>query len=184
MLKLLVIQPTALCNLDCVYCYVPDRVDRRRLPISLLEKLLAAVRKSRIAAEQEELRILWHAGEPLAAGTDFYREGFAATERVVRDRWRIRHSIQTNGTLVTEEWCELFRANSVSIGVSLDGPAQLHDAKRRSRGGRGSFLRVMRGIELLRAHDIGFSVLCVLTSESIVSPDEMFWSSWTMDFVA
>jgi uncharacterized protein len=173
-LKLLVIQPTALCNLDCTYCYVPDRLDSRRLPISLLETLLDAVRCSRVIEGQKELKILWHAGEPLAAGLDFYRQALDVTERIMGDRWRARHSIQTNGTLVTHEWCDLFRAKEVSIGVSLDGPAEMHDANRKTRGGRGSFMHVMRGIELLRAHDIGISVLCVLTSQSIDYPDEIF----------
>src|SRR5436190_16184951 len=99
MLKLLVIQPTALCNLDCSYCYVPNRLDRRRLTISLLETLLYAVRCARVIEEQKELRILWHAGEPLAAGIGFYREAVAATERILGDRLSVRHSIQTNGTL-------------------------------------------------------------------------------------
>jgi uncharacterized protein len=173
-LELLVIQPTSLCNLDCSYCYVPDRLDSRRLPISLLEVLLRAVRCSRIAEKQQDLKILWHAGEPLAAGIDFYRQALDVTERTMGDRWRVRHSIQTNGTLVNHEWCELFRAKEVSIGVSLDGPAQMHDANRKTRSGRGSFAQVMRGIEILRAHEIGINVLCVLTSQSIGYPDEMF----------
>jgi uncharacterized protein len=173
-LELLVIQPTALCNLDCTYCYVPDRLDSRRLPISLLETLLRAVRCSRITEEQKELRILWHAGEPLAAGIDFYWQALEVTKRIMGDRWRVRHSIQTNGTLITHEWCELFRANGVSVGVSLDGPARIHDTSRKTRDRRGSFVRVMRGIELLRSHDIGISVLCVLTSHSIDCPDEIF----------
>ena len=168
------IQPTALCNLDCSYCYVPDRHDSHRLPIALLETLLKAVRQSRLTEDQDELTILWHAGEPLAAGYDFFRQAIDATDRILGDRWRVRHTIQTNATLVTPEWCELFRASEMTIGVSLDGPAHVHDANRKTRGGRGSFLKVMRGIELLRAHDIGISVLSVLTSESIDSPDEMF----------
>jgi uncharacterized protein len=174
MLELLVVQPTALCNLDCAYCYVPGRLDSRRLPMSLLETLLHAVRGSRLARRQEELKMLWHAGEPLAAGIDFYRQALDTTERMVGDRWRVRHSIQTNGTLITDEWCHLFRDNAVSIGVSIDGPAQFHDANRKTRSGRGSFAQAMRGLELLRTHDIGISVLCVLTAASIESPDQMF----------
>jgi len=174
MLKLLVIQPTALCNLDCAYCYVPDRLDPRRLPISLLETLLHAVRCARVIEQQKELKVLWHAGEPLAAGIGFYREALAVTERILGDRLSVHHSIQTNGTLVNDEWCDLFRAKAISIGVSLDGPAQMHDSNRKTRAGRGTFAHVMRGIELLRAHDIGVSVLCVLTSQSIDYPDEMF----------
>jgi uncharacterized protein len=173
-LDLLVIQPTALCNLDCSYCYVPDRLNSQRLPIPLLEKLLQAVRSSCIAQEQEVLDILWHAGEPLAAGIDYFRRAMALTDQLLGDRWRIRHSIQTNGTLVTPAWCDLFRARGVTIGISLDGPAELHDANRKTLGGAGSFVRVMRGLEFLRAQDIRVNVLSVLNSSNINHPDEMF----------
>lgn len=170
----MVIQPTALCNLDCSYCYVPDRLNSQRLPISLLERLFRAVRGSSLTQKQEGLDILWHAGEPLAAGIDYFRQALAVSEQLLEDRFRIRHSIQTNGTLVTPAWCNLFRSKEVSIGVSLDGPAGLHDANRKALGGGGSFVRVMRGLELLRAHDIRVNILSVLSSQNIGRPDEMF----------
>lgn len=173
-LDLLVIQPTALCNLDCGYCYVPDRQDPSRLPFPLLEKLLLAVRASHLVQDQRELKILWHAGEPLAAGLDYFRQAFELTRRLVGDRWQVRHSIQTNGTLINDAWCELFQEHQVQLGVSLDGPEAVHDANRKTRGGGGSFARVMRGIERLRAHDLRISVLSVLTARSIGLPDEMF----------
>jgi uncharacterized protein len=132
------------------------------------------VKASALAAEQQELTILWHAGEPLAAGLDFYRQAFRETDRILGDRWCIRHSLQTNATLITEAWCDLLRANKVTVGVSLDGPAHIHDANRRTRGGRGSFRQVERGIALLRVAGIEISVLCVLTSDSLDCPDEMF----------
>lgn len=173
-IDLLVIQPTSLCNLDCVYCYVPDRQNAARLPLGLLERLLRAVAGSTLAAHQADLRILWHAGEPLAAGIDFYRSAIGVVDSVAGDRFQVRHSIQTNGTLITDEWCEFFRANRFSIGVSLDGPPDIHDAKRVTRGGSGSFAHAMRGIDLLRAHDLDVSVLCVLTDASIERPDDLF----------
>jgi uncharacterized protein len=142
--------------------------------MELLERLLRAVRRSTLAAHQADLKILWHAGEPLAAGIDFYRAAIGLTDRILTDRLRIRHSIQTNGTLITDEWCEFFRANQVSVGVSIDGPAELHDASRVTRGGSGSFANAMRGIDRLRAHGLGISVLCVLTAESIGRPDDLF----------
>ena len=142
--------------------------------MSLLERLFLAVRDSSIAQKQEGLDILWHAGEPLAAGIDYFRQALAVTEQLLGDRFRLRHSIQTNGTLVTPAWCELFRAKGVSIGVSLDGPAELHDANRKTLGGGGSFERLMRGLDLLRAHDIRVNILSVLSSQNIDRPDEMF----------
>jgi len=140
----------------------------------LLERLLRAVRRSNLTQKQEHLNILWHAGEPLAAGIDYFEQALDLTERLVGDRWRVRHSIQTNGTLITEKWCDLFRARALSIGVSLDGPAEFHDENRKTRGGGGSFEHVMRGIELLRANNIGINVLCVLSTANISHPDEMF----------
>jgi len=169
-----VIQPTALCNLDCRYCYVPDRQNPERLPFSLLEKLLLAVRSSSLAREQRDLKILWHAGEPLAAGIDFFRRAFELTGRLLGDHWRIRHSLQTNATLITDAWCDFFRTHQVRIGVSLDGPEALHDANRKTLGGGGSFARVMRGIERLRAHGHPFGILSVLTAQSIDCPDAIF----------
>lgn len=168
------IQPTALCNLDCSYCYVPDRQNPERLPFPLLEKLLLAVRSSDLAREQGTIKILWHAGEPLTAGIDFFRQAFELTERLIGDRWQVRHSLQTNATLITDEWCDLLGAHHVKIGVSLDGPQGLHDVNRKTRGGGGSFARVMRGIALLRAHGIPFGILSVLTAQSIDHPDAIF----------
>ena len=168
------IQPTSLCNLDCSYCYVPDRLNPQRLPTSLLEKLFRAVRSSSIAREQEALDILWHAGEPLAAGIDFFRQALTTADQLLGDRYRLRHSIQTNGTLVTPAWCDLLKDKEVAIGVSLDGPEELHDANRKALGGGGSFGRVMRGVELLRAHNIRINVLSVLNSQNVDRPDEMF----------
>lgn len=168
------IQPTALCNLDCSYCYVPDRQNPERLPVPLLEKLLLAVRSSNLAQDQTTLKILWHAGEPLAAGIDFFRQAFELTERLIGDRWQIRHALQTNGTLITDAWCDLLGAHHVRIGVSLDGPEELHDANRKTRGGGGSFARVMRGIELLRVHGLPFGILSVLTARSIECPEAIF----------
>jgi uncharacterized protein len=173
-LELLVIQPTARCNLDCRYCYVPDRSDPTRLPTELLELLFRAVNRCKLASGQKDLRVLWHAGEPLAAGLDFYREAFDLIDGILDKRFNARHSIQTNATLITPAWCDFFRGRNVRIGVSLDGPREIHDANRKTRAGTGSFDAAMRGVKVLRAHGMVTSVLCVLTSENITRPDELF----------
>jgi uncharacterized protein len=173
-LELLVIQPTARCNLDCRYCYVPDRTDPTRLPTRLLELLFRALNCSTLTNGQKDLPVLWHAGEPLAAGLNFYRKAFDLIDVILDERLNVRHSMQTNATLVTSAWCEFFRARNVQIGVSLDGPREIHDANRKTRAGTGSFDAAMRGIEILRAHGMDISVLCVLTSRNITRPDELF----------
>lgn len=173
-LSLVVVQPTSLCNLDCSYCYVPDRLERRLFPLPLLERLFRLICASSAARDQPELNILWHAGEPLAAGLDYFKEAFDVIARISAPRWRLRHSVQTNGTLITDEWCRFFRMHQVAVGVSIDGPARIHDANRKTRGGKGSFARGMLGVERCRAHGIPISVLSVLTSVNIDQPDEMF----------
>jgi uncharacterized protein len=173
-LELLVIQPTARCNLDCRYCYVPDRDDPTRLPTALLEQLFRAVRRSKLLNGQEDLPVLWHAGEPLAAGLRFYHEAFDLIDEILDGQFNVHHSMQTNATLITSAWCEFFRVRNVAIGVSIDGPREIHDANRKTRAETGSFDVAMRGVELLRAHDMGISVLSVLTSQNIGRPDEMF----------
>jgi uncharacterized protein len=173
-LELLVIQPTARCNLDCRYCYVPDRDDPTRLPTALLEQLFRAVRRSKLLNGQEDLPVLWHAGEPLAAGLRFYHEAFDLIDDILDGQFNVHHSMQTNATLINSAWCELFRARNVAIGVSIDGPREIHDANRKTRAETGSFDAAKRGVEVLRAHDMGISVLSVLTSQNITRPDEMF----------
>jgi uncharacterized protein len=173
-LELLVIQPTARCNLDCRYCYVPDRDDPARLQTALLEQLFRAVSRSELLNGQEDLPVLWHAGEPLAAGLRFYRQAFDLIDEILDGQFNVHHSMQTNATLITSAWCEFFRVKNVAIGVSIDGPREIHDANRKTRAETGSFDAAMRGVELLRAHDMGISVLSVLTSQNIGRPDEMF----------
>jgi uncharacterized protein len=173
-LDLLVIQPTALCNLDCRYCYVPDRQNSARLPLPILERLLSAVRASHLAGKQRRLKILWHAGEPLAAGIDFYRQAFELTARLLGERYAVRHAMQSNGTLINDAWCRLFGEWNVRVGVSLDGPEAVHDANRKRLGGGGSFAHAMRGIELLRKHGFRVNVLSVLTTDNIDLPEELF----------
>jgi uncharacterized protein len=126
------------------------------------------------APEQRSFRFLWHAGEPLVAGLPFYRHAFSLLEALAPPKTSITHSIQTNGTLISERWCELFREYGVHIGLSVDGPAELHDANRKTWGGRGSHQKAMRGYRLLREYGINPGGLCVLTRKSLGYPDAIY----------
>lgn len=119
-------------------------------------------------------RFLWHAGEPLMAGLAFYRRAFSILERLAPRESRVEHSIQTNGTLITDQWCKFFRENRVEIGLSIDGPAELHDAYRRSWAGRASHRRVMQGYDVMRNNGIMPGALCVLAAQSLACPDEIY----------
>jgi uncharacterized protein len=171
-LRLAVFQPTSLCNLDCSYCYVPDRQVKGLMSEDVVEA--AAKFVFSIAPRQPKYRLLWHAGEPLMAGISFYRRAFDIIESVAPRGSRIEHAIQTNGMLVTDEWCELFTSRGVKVGLSIDGPAEIHDASRKSWSGRGSHDRVMRGYHTLRKHGINPGALCVLTNESLQQPDLLY----------
>jgi uncharacterized protein len=123
---------------------------------------------------REPFTLLWHAGEPLVVPRPFYETAIALLERYNRPRVAIHHALQTNATLIDDAWCRFFVEHDVCPGVSVDGPAFLHDRHRRTRQGKGTFDRVLRGIRLLREHEVPFYVISVLTAESLLYPDELF----------
>jgi len=170
-LDLLVIQPTPFCNLDCSYCYLPDRGNRTRMPPATLERTFTWVLESGLV--RGPYTIVWHAGEPLVLPVTFYEEAFTTAARFASPDGQATHSFQTNGTLINDRWCALFQRHDIRIGVSIDGPAYLHDLKRRTRSGGGTHARVMAGIERLRHHGISFHVITVLTREALDYPDEL-----------
>jgi uncharacterized protein len=117
---------------------------------------------------------VWHAGEPLVLPPSFYRQAFQLQQQYNTHGIKITNSFQTNAMLINQEWCDFFLEHRVRIGVSIDGPAFLHNANRVDRKGRGTFDQVMQGIELLRANDIRYSVIAVVTGETVHHPDA-FW---------
>jgi uncharacterized protein len=170
-LELLVVQPTPFCNLDCSYCYLPDRGDTRRMALGTFELALRWVADSGLV--REPFSLLWHAGEPLVVPVAWYEEASARLQRIGRD-WDVTQSFQTNATLIDEEWCRYFHRHNIDVGVSVDGPAFLHDHHRRTRAGRGTLDRVLRGIRTLHEHEVPFKVITVLTADSLDYPDELF----------
>src|SRR5499426_2697846 len=170
-LGLLVLQPTPFCNLDCTYCYLPDRSNRKRMRPEVLERTFARVAESDLVSRP--YTVVWHAGEPMVLPAAFYEAAFATAARFAHPEHGIVHSFQTNATLIDEHWCDLFLRFDVRVGVSVDGPAFLHDARRTTRSGRGTHSRVMRGIDALRRAGVPFHVITVLTREALDYPDEI-----------
>lgn len=171
-IELLVIQPTPFCNLDCTYCYLPHRDSTRRISPEVLRRTFERVFASRWASGP--LTVVWHAGEPLVLPVGFYRDTFALIDELNTAGLDVSHSFQTNGTLIDASWCDLISHHHVRIGVSVDGPAFLHDARRKTRTGQGTHERVMRGIRCLQDHEIDFHVISVLTQEALDHPDALF----------
>jgi uncharacterized protein len=146
-----VMQPTTLCNLDCSYCYLPFRAVDKRMPVEVAAAVAASVEGF---AQAGRFSVVWHGGEPLAAGRD-HLAALLAPFRAVE------HHVQTNATLIDDAWCEFFAEHGMRVSVSVDGPAS-HNAERVSRGGKPAYDRIVRGIDALRRHDIPFSALCVV----------------------
>jgi uncharacterized protein len=121
----------------------------------------------------DPLTLFWHAGEPLTLSPEWYERALAQAAIAAPGSAGIEHRLQTNATLIDDRWCALFLAHKIRIGVSLDGPAWLHDARRRTRKGRGTHAATMRGVRALQRHDIPFHVICVVTRETLGAPDEL-----------
>lgn len=170
-LELLVLQASPFCNLDCDYCYLPDRDDTRRMPLDRLDAVMAQVMASGLPGP--ELSIVWHAGEPMAVPRDWYEQAFAIVARHAGSH-RIAHHFQTNAVLIDAAWCDFFRRHGVRVGVSVDGPAALHDAHRRTRDGRGTHARVMQGLAQLREAGLTFHAIAVLTRDALGHPDALY----------
>jgi uncharacterized protein len=170
-LDLLVIQPTPFCNLDCSYCYLPDRGNKKRMGSDVLLRVFERVAESGLATRP--YTVVWHAGEPLVLPPAFYADAFAMAAGHTPPGITVTHSFQSNATLVDDDWCELFRRPDVRVGVSVDGPAFLHDATRKTRSGRGTHARVVEGMERLRRAGVPFHVLTVLTRAALDYPDEL-----------
>ncbi len=183
LVETVVVQPTPFCNIDCRYCYLPDRNVTTVIEQSTVAALFAKLFDTNWASPC--LTVIWHAGEPLVVPIAFYREAFEAIEALRPDNVRIQHSIQTNGMLISAAWCEFFKEWQVGVGVSIDGPKRLHDAHRVTRSGRGTFDRSIAGVRRLREHRVPFHVISVLSGAALESPRELldFYRSEGIDHV-
>lgn len=167
--RLLILQPTPFCNIDCDYCYLPERDSTARMSLATVRRAAERLRDDGLAGPA--LTVVWHAGEPLAMPRAFYDDAIGAIDGVLGAHCAVTHSIQTNATLIDDAWCALIRRHGIRIGVSVDGPAALHDAHRRGRDGRGTHARVLRGIARLREHGIPFHAIAVVTPATFQQAD-------------
>jgi uncharacterized protein len=167
----LVLQPTPFCNINCSYCYLPQRdaktVMTLETVVAIFEKIFASGWSS------PHLTVIWHAGEPLVLPVSYYQAAFEAIEALRPASLELRHCIQTNGMLINPDWCDFFKKWRVGLGVSVDGPRRLHDANRVTRAGKGTFDRTIAGVRLLRRENVPFHVISVLSEKSMRLPEEM-----------
>jgi uncharacterized protein len=123
---------------------------------------------------RDELFVVWHGGEPLSLPIDYYERAFEIIHALTPQDVRVIQAFQTNATLVTDEWCSFFNRHEVNLGVSVDGPAEIHDAARVTRSGRGTHEAVLRGIRRLRYNNVDFATITVLTALSLQHPAQMY----------
>ena len=162
-------KPTgARCNLDCAYCFFLKK--DRLYPGSTFrmsdEVLEAYIRQTIEAHQVPEVTVAWQGGEPTLMGLDFFRKAVALEKKYAREGMRIENTFQTNGVLLDDDWCEFLREEGFLVGLSLDGPRELHDAYRRDRRGGSVFDKVVGAVRLMQKHQVEFNILCTVNSKN------------------
>lgn len=165
-----------ICNLDCKYCFYLEKeslypqVSKWAMREEVLESY---VRQYIKANDGPDVSFAWQGGEPTLLGVDYFRRIVHFQKQYANGK-RITNAFQTNGVLLNEQWAEFFRENQFLVGVSIDGPRELHDAYRVDKGGQPSFDRVMRGIETLKQHNVDFNTLTTVHRANAESPLEVY----------
>jgi len=170
-------KPTgAICNLNCSYCFFLDKEQlypnsHFRMTDEVLENYIRQLIETH---RTPEVTVAWQGGEPTLMGIDFYRKAIAFQEKYRKPGMRFENTMQTNGTLLNDEWCEFFKANNYLIGLSIDGPRKLHDAHRVDKRGNSTFDRVMRGLRLLQKHGVEYNILTTVNAVNANYPLEVY----------
>jgi len=186
--SLLIKPASALCNLDCSYCFYLDRagdpysdLHSRRMSEPTLERLTAGF----LEYSYPNSAFAFQGGEPTLAGPAFFEKLIALQKQHGRGGQSVSNALQTNGTLLTDRFCELFRAYNWLIGISIDGPEHIHDQYRMNKAGAGTWRKVMAGVELLKKHGVEFNALCVLSQANVEKAPEIyqFFRSLGIDYL-
>lgn len=170
-------KPTgAICNLDCKYCFFLSKEilypeSEFRMTGDLLETYIHQLLE---AHQTPEVTIAWQGGEPSLMGLDFFERGIALVEKHKKAGQQVEHTIQTNGTKLDDEWCAFFKKHNFLVGLSVDGPRELHDAYRVDKGGQGTFARVMSGWGCLMKHGVECNILCTVHAANAGHPLEVY----------
>jgi serine-type anaerobic sulfatase-maturating enzyme len=170
-------KPTgAICNLDCAYCFFLAKEllypgSRFRMADELLEEY---VRQLIEAHQSPEVTIAWQGGEPTLMGLDFFKRSIEYARKYARPDQTIQHTIQTNGTLIDDEWAAFFKEHNFLVGISIDGPREMHDVYRQDKGGAPTFDKVMRGLSFLKQHSVEWNALVTLNHANVEHPVDVY----------
>jgi uncharacterized protein len=168
--RMLVLQPTPFCNIDCDYCYLRQRHDRGVMHLDTV----AAIANQIVANIEPDIEtlVVWHGGEPTAVPLEWYRTAYPLLSQSKRGK-PLAFTIQTNGIALDAKWARFLADTETSVGLSIDGPEDLHNRHRQTRTGRATWHLTMRAIDTLRAHGVEPGVITVLTAESLTRADDM-----------
>lgn len=166
----------SLCNLRCKYCYYLEKTNlySNENSFSMTEELLEEFTRQYLESQtMPEVLFTWHGGETLMRNIDFYKKALLFQRKYGRGR-QIDNCLQTNGTLLNDEWCRFFKENNFLIGISVDGTQHMHDKYRKTATGKPSFDEVMKGIELLKKHEVEFNIMGVVNDYNVDYPLEFY----------
>ena len=154
------------CNIDCTYCFFLSKEalypnDRSRMSAATLE---AYIRQLLESHRVPEVTVAWQGGEPTLMKLEFFQHAVALVEKYRQPGQAVKHTFQTNGLLLDDAWCTFFKQHDFLVGLSVDGPRELHDTYRLDRRGKGTFDLVMKGWRALRRHDVEFNILCTVNA--------------------
>ena len=167
----------AQCNLDCTYCFYQHKeglLHQAKTPRMSDEVLEAHISQYIKAQSGPEVIFTWQGGEPTLMGLEFFEKVIELQKKYKRPFQRVENDLQTNGVLLDDKWCEFLKKHNFLVGISIDGPAHIHDKYRIAKGGQPTFDRVMRAIGLLRQHEITFNALCVVNDVNSKQPLETY----------
>jgi len=173
----LLAKPTgAVCNLDCKYCFFLSKEmlylgSRFRMADELLETYIHQLLESH---RVPDVNIAWQGGEPTLMGLDFFKRSVEYAEKYRKPNQQILYTIQTNGTKLDDKWGAFFKEYNFLVGISIDGPRELHNAYRVNKGGQGSFDQVMHGLDYLKRHQVDFNILCTIHAANQDHPMEVY----------
>jgi uncharacterized protein len=167
----------AICNLDCHYCYYLEK--EQLFPVDTVFRMSDSVLESYVvqhieASPDETVSFSWHGGEPTTLGLDYFRNIVALQRKHCPAGRSIHNGIQTNGTLLDEAWGRFLAAECFTVGLSMDGPADLHDPYRVTKGGQPTHAQAMRGYDLLVSHGVPCEILCVVHARNVDHPLEVY----------
>ncbi len=173
----ILIKPTgAVCNLACQYCFFLHKEELYPgSPFRMSDETQTAYLEQLVQAHPGPvIDLAWQGGEPTLMGLDFFRRSVAILDQITPAGKSIRHSMQTNGVLLDDDWCAFLRQNNFLIGLSVDGPRHLHDAYRVNKGGRGTFDKVMAALALLQRHGVDYNILTTVHAANAPWPQQVY----------